>query len=123
VLFVIWGGLTMLIGLSTLALAIGAISLITSTVHGTASGVAARITAGAFMSLAVIAIFWGLAHVVVGVPLREKRPWSRTVALMLAAVDMVLLPYGTALGCYALWVLLSAKGKSLFELPGASAAV
>jgi hypothetical protein len=116
-LFVIWGGLTMLIGVSTLALGIGAISLITSSVHGTGSGVAARITAGAFMSLAVIAILWGLAHVVVGLPLRQKRQWSRTVALMLAAVDMVLLPYGTALGCYALWVLLSAKGKSLFELP------
>jgi len=123
VLFVIWGGLTMLIGLSTLALGIGAVSLIMSTVHPNASGVAARITAGAFMSLALIAIFWGLAHIVVGLPLRQKRHWSRTVALMLAAVDMVLLPYGTALGCYALWVLLSAKGKALFELPGASAAI
>ena len=35
-------------------------------------------------------------------------------ALALGAVDLVLLPYGTALGCYALWVLLNEDGKKLF---------
>jgi hypothetical protein len=29
-------------------------------------------------------------------------------------VDLLLLPYGTALGVYAIWVLLSEGGKSLF---------
>jgi hypothetical protein len=119
-LFVIWGALTMLVGLSTLALGVGAIAIITSAVHGSGSGVAAQLTAGAFMTLAVIAILWGLAHVVTGLPLRQKRHWTRTAALMLAAVDIILLPYGTALGAYALWVLLSAKSKALFEMPGAS---
>jgi hypothetical protein len=34
---------------------------------------------------------------------------------MLGAVDLLLLPYGTALGAYALWVLLNEEGKSLFK--------
>lgn len=119
ILFIIWGALTMLIGLSTLALGLGAIALITSS-HGGARSVGAGITAIAFMTLAVIAIFWGLAHVVTGFPLRRKQPWSRIVALALAAVDILLLPYGTALGAYALWVLLNEKEKALFA-PGVSA--
>ena len=49
-------------------------------------------------------------------PLRRRRPWARLLALMLGSVDLLLLPYGTALGVYALWVLLHEKGKALFEL-------
>ena len=51
--------------------------------------------------LAVLAIVWGVAHIAVGLPLRRHRHWSRLAALMLGSVDLLLLPYGTALGCYA----------------------
>src|SRR5712664_632074 len=80
VLFIVWGLLTTLVGVSTLALG----------------------TAAAFTTLALIAILWGSVHVIVGVPLRRHKPWSRLVALMLGSVDLLLLPYGTALGIYAL---------------------
>jgi hypothetical protein len=33
---------------------------------------------------------------------------------MLGSVDLLLLPYGTALGVYALWALLTEDGKKLF---------
>jgi hypothetical protein len=36
---------------------------------------------------------------------------------MLSALDLVLLPYGTALGAFALWVLLGEDGKREFEGP------
>ena len=115
VLFILWGLLTTLVGLSTLALGIGAVALIAS--GASRSGqFAAEITAAAFTALALIAILWGVAHVVVGVPLRRRRHWSRVAALVLGSVDLVLLPYGTALGCYALWALLSEEGKKLFEI-------
>ena len=114
VLFIVWGLLTVLVGVSTLALGVGAVALITSAGRGGGGQVAAGITAAAFMSLAFIAILWGTAHVIVGVPLRRHTPWSRLIALMLGSVDLLLLPYGTALGVYAIWVLLSESGKSLF---------
>jgi hypothetical protein len=117
VLFIVWGLLTTLVGVSTLALGIGAVALITSASRGGAGQVAAGVTAAAFTALAIIAMLWGAAHVVVGVPLRRHRPWSRLGALTLGSVDLLLLPYGTALGVYALWVLLSERGKSLFENP------
>jgi hypothetical protein len=117
VLFVVWGLLTTLVGVSTLALGVGAVALIASASRGGGGQVAAGLTAVVFTTLAIIAILWGAAHVVVGVPLRRRRPWARLIALMLGSVDLLLLPYGTALGVYALWVLLSEGGKSLFVEP------
>jgi hypothetical protein len=115
VLFIVWGVLTTLIGLSTLALGVGAVAIISSSSRP--ASFAAGFTAAAFTALAIIAIVWGLAHVAVGVPLRRHRHWSRMGALMLGSVDLLLLPYGTALGIYALWTLLREEGKKLFEAP------
>lgn len=112
-LFVIWGALTALIGVSTLALAIGAVALITSpNRHG--GHVAAGVTAAAFFTVGAIAVLWGAAHIAVGLPLRRRRHWSRLAALMLGSVDLALLPYGTVLGAYSLWVLLREDAKKLF---------
>jgi hypothetical protein len=117
VLFIVWGALTTIIGLSTLALGIGAAALLSSS--GRPASFAAGFTAAAFTTLAIIAMLWGLAHVAVGVPLRRHRPWSRMGALMLGSIDLVLLPYGTALGVYALWVLLRQDAKRMFAEPPA----
>ena len=113
-LFIVWGLLTVVIGVSTLALGVGAVALISSSNRGGGGHVAAGITAVAFTTLAIIAMGWGAAHVIVGVPLRRRTPWSRLLALLLGSVDLLLLPYGTALGVYALYVLLNERGKALF---------
>jgi hypothetical protein len=116
VLFIVWGLLTTLVGVSTLALGIGAASLITTSGHANGAQVAAGLTAAIFTTLAIIAIVWGTAHVIVGASLRLRRPWARIMALVLGSVDLVLLPYGTALGVYAIWVLLSEETKALFAV-------
>jgi hypothetical protein len=116
VLFIVWGLLTALVGLSTLALGIGAVTLITSASRGGTGGeFAAGLTAAAFTTLAVIAIIWGAAHIGVGASVRRRQAGGRLLALMLGSVDLLLLPYGTALGVYTLWVLLNEQGKRLFE--------
>lgn len=116
ILFIVWGLLTTLIGISTLALGIGAIALITSANrNGNDGQLAAGVTAAAFATLAIIALVWGIAHVAVGLRLRQLNARARMAALTLGSIDLVLLPYGTALGLYALWVLLHDEGKNLFQ--------
>jgi len=117
VLFVVWGLLTVVVGLSTLALGVGAVSLIASA-NRTGGQVAAGITAAAFLTLAFIAIVWVAAHLVVVLPLKRRAPWSRLWALMLGSVDLLLLPYGTGLGIYALYTLLREDGKRVFIVNG-----
>jgi hypothetical protein len=119
-LFVIWGVLTILVGVSTLALGVGAVALIRSASRQGGGHFAAGLTAAAFVALAAIAILWGVAHIGVGVPLRRRRHWSRLAALMLGSVDLLLLPYGTALGVYALWILLREDAKKLFDVTAVS---
>ena len=114
VLFILWGALTALVGLSMLSLGMGAVAILASANRTGGVQVAAGLTAATFTGLAIIALIWGAAHIVVGVPLRRRRPSARLLALMLGAVDVVLLPYGTALGCYAMWALLNEDGKKLF---------
>jgi hypothetical protein len=114
VLFIVWGLLTALIGVSTLALGVGAFAVLASPHRSGDGQIAAGLTAAVFTTLAVIALIWGAAHVVVGVPLRRRKSWSRIAALALGSVDLLLLPYGTALGVYALWILLREEGKRLF---------
>lgn len=116
ILFIVWGLLTALIGVSTLALGIGAIAVIAANRTG-GGQMAAGLTAGFFLAIAVIAMLWGAAHVVVGVPLRRRKPWARLTAIVLGSVDLVLLPFGTALGIYALWALLTERGKAAFISP------
>jgi hypothetical protein len=114
VLFVVWGVLTALVGLSTLALGVGAVAIITSASPGGGGQVAAGLTAAVFTTLAIFAIVWGVGHISVGIPLRRHKHWARLLALVLGSVDLLLLPYGTALGVYALWTLLHEDGKKVF---------
>lgn len=116
VLFMVWGALATLVGLSTLALGVAAAALFASAAGPGGGQFAAGLTAAIFTALGIIAILWGLVHVAVGMPLRRRRHWSRLGALMLGSVDLALLPYGTALGAYTLWTLLSEEGKKSFGI-------
>lgn len=116
VLYLVWGGLTILIGASTLALGMAAASLITAAAQAGRGQLAASLTAATFSLFAVLAIVWGAAHLVVGTHVRRRRHWARLGAILLGSVDLLLLPYGTALGVYTLWVLLHVDAKKQFEI-------
>ncbi|MGE0449322.1 MAG: hypothetical protein AB7Q29_07045 [Vicinamibacterales bacterium] len=115
VLFIVWGGLTILIGASTLALGMAAAALISTAAQAGRGQFAAGLTAATFTLLAILAVLWGAAHVSIGLLLRRRRHWSRHAAILLGAIDLLLLPFGTALGVYALWVLLREESKRLFD--------
>jgi hypothetical protein len=114
ILFMIWGGLTMVIGASTLALGIAAAALIASGTNG-GSPFVANLTVVTFTTFAILALVWGAVHLFVGAAVRRHRPSSRHAALALGTVDLLLLPYGTGLGLYSLWTLLRHDARRLFE--------
>ena len=112
ILFMVWGALTAVVGVSTLALGVGAASLAASDNSG--AQVAAGLTAAAFLTLAIIAILWGAGHMFIGMPLRRRSPRARMLAIVAGSIDLILLPFGTPLGIYTLWVLLNEQAKALF---------
>lgn len=112
----LWGLLATVVGVSMLLLAAGALAELLDPVDS-ASGFAAGLTASVFVLLGVFALIWGGAHVWAAALLRRHRPWGRILVLALAVSNLLVLPFGTALGIYALWVLLTNDGRRLFE-PG-----
>jgi hypothetical protein len=115
-LYLAWGCIFALVGLAGLALMGGAIAIARS--HGPVaapSDFAAGLTAITLGTVAILALFWGVLHLWLGAALRRYRPWARIAALGLAVINVVLFPFGTALGAYACWVLLTEDGRKLFE--------
>jgi len=114
ILFTLWGALAMLVGASLLLLSVGAIAILFSP-DGRAVTFAAGLTATAFAVMGAVALVWGAAHVGASVLLRRRLPAGRVLALGLGVVNLLVLPFGTALGAYALWILLTNDGRHLFE--------
>ena len=76
---------------------------------------AAGFTAVLMGVLAVTALAWAGLHVWIGGALMQHSPRSRLLALGLAIGNLPLLPFGTALGAYACWVLLNDEGRQVFD--------
>jgi hypothetical protein len=48
--------------------------------------------------------------ILVGLGLKDRKPWARVVAIILGVIALFHPPFGTALGIYTLWVLMSDEG-------------
>ena len=103
-----------MLGVSLLLLAGGAIALL-SAPQDAVVGFAAGMTAGVFALTGVFAVIWGGACLWSGALLRRHQPLGRILGLGLAVVNILMLPFGTALCIYALWVLLTNDARRLFE--------
>lgn len=115
-LYLTWGAIFTLVALAGFALAGGAAAIATAVGPvRMASEMAARLTAITISVISFIALIWGALHLWIGRSLRQHLPSARLLALGLAVGNLVLLPFGTALGAYACWVLLNDEGRRIFE--------
>ncbi len=48
---------------------------------------------------------------VTGWGLLQREPWARTLAIVMACMNLVFMPFGMMLGLYTLWVLLPATSE------------
>jgi hypothetical protein len=51
-------------------------------------------------------LFAGGMSVLAGIGLLMRQSWARVAALILAAISLISIPFGTALGVYTMWALL-----------------
>jgi hypothetical protein len=102
----------LLLGVSTLLLALGAIAI---AVSESGDRFAAGVTAAAFGIFAAALIAGGAANAWAGSALRRRQPNGRLVVLTLGVLNLFVLPFGTALAIYAYWVLLHHESRTMFE--------
>ncbi len=119
-LHMVWGVFAALAGVSLAILAAGT----NAAIHSTA-GVAGSTTAAVWLLgvTGAFLFFSGLALAATGRRLRAAQPGARVAALALALPNLLILPFGTALGVYTYWVLLNNDARDAFGRPQRSAAV
>jgi hypothetical protein len=77
--------------------------------------VACRSSAESACSVAGFAALLSVPSIVAGIGLLSYRPWARIVTLVLSGFLLIHIPFGTLLGFYGFWVLLSKEAIPLFE--------
>lgn len=101
----------LLLGVSTLMLAIGAMAIGWSS---RGDELAAGIMAALFAVVAVALLAAGGANAWAGSAIGRREPSGRLATLWLAVLNLFVLPFGTALAIYAFWVLLHNEGRAQF---------
>ena len=108
VLYIVFGGLGLLIGGSLFFLIIG---------PGFLSGdLAAMTILGIIGSLLTFFILiFSIPKIIGGIFLLQRKPWSRILVLVLGFLNLIDFPIGTALGVYTLWVLFHDDTIAIFN--------
>lgn len=85
------------------------------------AAVALPIIGVAGTALVVFLLVVSLPGIITGIGLLKFQPWARIVGIVLAALNLISFPFGTAVGIYGLWVLLNKETEALFGAPHSTA--
>jgi hypothetical protein len=83
--------------------------------------VAAPILGVIGIALFLFIVLASVPGIAAGIGMLKFRPWSRILAIVVSALNILNVPLGTALGVYSLWVLLNNEVEALFRGMGSPA--
>ncbi len=115
ILHIVFGAMGLLAGLFVMALFGGVAGLVGAFGHGGESLIAIPILGGIGALVLLVTMVLSLPGLIAGIGLMRFRGWARILTIILSAINLLNFPFGTALGVYGLWVLLSVEGTRLFN--------
>ena len=75
-------------------------------------------------SMLLLLIFTlSIPGIIAGIGLLKRRPWARILTIVLSVLNLIVIPFGTLLGIYGLWVLLAQDTGRLFGVTPVDAPV
>lgn len=114
VLYLAFSALSLLIALF-LMLAIGsAAGIVGMTADSGDAAVAIPVLGIAGTALGMMLLILALPGLITGWGLLNYKPWARILGIVLSVINLLNIPFGTALGIYGLWVLLNKDTERLF---------
>ena len=75
----------------------------------------------AVIGLGLVTLAIAVGTFMAGYALLQYKPWARVAVIVFGILAMLHFPFGTALGIYAVWVLLSEPGREFYERKAAAA--
>lgn len=117
-LHLVWGAFGVMTGLSLIILAAGTRAALAAGAFGLGERAAVVLLSAAGLVL----VAGGAVCAVTGWAIKRRTRQGRLAALILAIPNLVLVPFGTALGVYTFWVLLNNDARRAFGRPPREAA-
>lgn len=67
------------------------------------------------MALVAFLVLLSLPGVIIGIGLIQHRPWARIAGIVLSILGLMMVPFGTIVGVYGIWVLFSKETERMFS--------
>lgn len=115
VLFIVFGALGVLMALGVMALFGGAAGLVGATAEGEEALIAVPAIGLTGTFLTILLLVLSIPGLIAGFGLWAFKPWARILGIVPCALNLINFPWGTIVGAYGLWVLLSKETERLFD--------
>ncbi|HEX38351.1 MAG TPA: hypothetical protein ENG70_05830 [Candidatus Cloacimonetes bacterium] len=66
-------------------------------------------------ALAILLVLVSLPGLIGGIGLLHRKNWARILIIIVSCLDLINIPFGTAIGIYSLWVLLQEETEKIFR--------
>ncbi len=116
VLFMILGALGIVAAIGFFFLGAGAAATILSQDQSGEAQVGAAWAGGCMTFLAALIGILSIPSIIAGWGLSKRKAWSRILTIVLAVLSLPSVPIGTAIGVYALFVMLNDETKTILVL-------
>ena len=115
VLFIVLSALGVLAALGVMAIFGGAAGIVGAAAEGEDARMALPFIglAGTFLTIFLLAL--SLPGLITGFGLLAFKSWARILGIVLSALHLINIPFGTVIGAYGLWVLLNKDTERLFD--------
>jgi hypothetical protein len=105
-LYIVFGALGVLVALFVL-LVVGGTGLLSGDAQ------AAALLSGIGFFVAVIVAILSVPSIIAGWGLLKRKSWSRLLAIVIGALNILNFPFGTAIGIYTIWALTQSESQQL----------
>jgi hypothetical protein len=107
-----------LFGAAVIALGTGAVAGLMSASGDPDARAAIPILGMAGGAIATFLVLLAAPGLIAGWGLLSFQPWARVLTIILSALLLFHVPFGSIIGIYGLWVLLSKDAERFFQRPG-----
>ena len=74
-----------------------------------------HLASGIGLLIALVLLIFSVPGLIAGYGLLNFRSWAKPLTIVLSVLNLIHPPFGTALGIYGLWVLLSRRGELYYQ--------
>jgi hypothetical protein len=115
ILHIVFGALCVMGGLICLAVMGGIAGIVGASDQTQDAAVAIPVLAAIGAFVCILCLVVGVPGLIGGIGLLQYKPWARITVIVLSALDLIHIPFGTALGIYGFWVLLNPQTEAMFN--------